>query len=117
MGVHDADAFCAAANFVVDDLNPASVGQEGHVSGCGGGGEGGGVAAEITAIWAATGAKVAVVAGAAAFPSLAEVGNAGDGDDAVGIVLADLFAEMVFDAIHFHGRKEFAVGQVGKAFG
>lgn len=92
-------------------------GFEGELAGALRPGNGGRIGVEITAEGTAPFAEGAGLALAAALFDVdgfgfCEVGAAADDHGAIGIFLHDLPADVFFDAIHFPGRKEFAVGEL-----
>src|SRR5579859_1812188 len=120
MGVDDADAGGLAFCFVVDDGVNDAVGAEREFAGALGPGDGGGIGVEVAAEGAAAFAEATGLALAAALFEVdglgfCEVGAAADDHRAVGVSLQDLFLYVLFYAIHFPGRQEFSVGQLGEA--
>jgi hypothetical protein len=115
LSVYDADACGFVLFFVVDDLAYHAIRLEGEVTGTFGPGDRRRVRVEITAEGTAPFAHIAGLALAAALLDVdgfgfCEVGATADDDGTIGIALHDLFPDMFFDAVHFPGRKEFAVG-------
>src|SRR5690349_887310 len=89
---------------------------DGEMAGLLRGGKSGIQAAEIGLRNAAAMTDAAIVTGGAPFVHASKDGGAADGHDAIVEMFGERILEISLDASEFHGRKEFAVGELRQAF-
>ena len=117
MRIEDANTADAARFRIEVEAVHNPVRANGEATGFLRGGQRGIQAAEIGLRDAAAMTNTAIVAGGAAFMDASEDRRAADGHDATVKMFGERIFEIQFDAGHFHGRKELAVGELRQAFG